>query len=73
MTLENVVRAGRVVIGTGCAYEVFALATGKPTLSKLCRHSKPFEAVFFGTLLVHFHLERQLLEKFDRKGSYARI
>lgn len=69
MTVENGIRT---VIGTACAYEVFALTTRKvPTLSKICRHSKPFECLLFGTLFVHFHLERRLIEKFDRKGLYA--
>lgn len=70
MTLENRIRT---VIGTACAYEAFALTTRKaPTLSKMCRHSKSFECVLFGALLLHFHVERKLVDHLNRKGLYAR-
>lgn len=59
--VENSVRT---VIGTACAYEAFALSTRRtPTLSKMCRHSKSFELVLFGTLLLHFHVERQIADR----------
>lgn len=63
MPVENMVRT---VIGAGCAYEVFALSTRKtPTLSRMCRHSKSFELLLLSALMVHFHLERRIIEKFE--------
>ena len=71
MTVNNGVRT---IIGAACAYEVFALATRRtPTLSKMCRHSKYFECALLGTLVIHFHLERQLTEKLLEKGMYVPI
>jgi hypothetical protein len=71
VTLENGVR---MMVGAACAYEVFALTTRKvPTLSRMCRHSKSFELLLFGALIVHFHLERQLIDRFGKKGKYAPI
>lgn len=71
MTVENKVRTA---VGAACAYEVFALTTRKvPTLSKMCRHSKSFECLLFGTLALHFHLERKLVERLNKKGTYAPI
>jgi len=74
VTLENGVHA---VIGAACAYEVFALTTRKvPTLSKICRHSKSFELLLLGTLVVHFHMERaerKLFDKVDKKGMYVPV
>ena len=50
----------RAVIGLGCAYEVVALATGRvPTLSRLCRANRWFEAVLLAWLLLHFHHVQQ--------------
>jgi hypothetical protein len=54
----------RTMVGAACAYEVLALSTRKtPTLSALTKHSKVFEGLLLGTLLVHFHLEAKLLGK----------
>jgi hypothetical protein len=46
----------RTLIGAGCAYEVFALTTRRtPTLSKMCRNHRWFEAALLIVLVAHFH------------------
>jgi hypothetical protein len=53
----------RTVVGTACAYEVFALATGKvPTISAFCRRHRSVEAVILLGLLAHFHYELKELD-----------
>jgi hypothetical protein len=50
----------RPVVAAACAYEVYALASRRvPTLSRLCRRHRAFEALLFLVLVVHFHLRER--------------
>lgn len=54
-------KAGRMLVGLGCSYEVFALTTRRvPTLSQYCRRHRWFEAALFGSLLIHFHIRKEV-------------
>lgn len=55
-------RVLKTVVGGACAYEVYALVSGRvPTLSKLCRRHRAFEAFLLGTLVIHFHRQEKEL------------
>lgn len=46
----------RAAVAAGCAYEVFALVSGRaPTISRLCRRHRVFEVVLLGVLVIHLH------------------
>lgn len=56
----------RLVIASGCAYEVAALIAGwggkptrLPTLSRLCRKHRWLEVLLFSWLVAHFHYQRK--------------
>jgi hypothetical protein len=46
----------RAAVAAGCAYEVFALASGRvPTISRLCRRHRSVEVLVLGVLIIHLH------------------
>lgn len=49
-------KALRTAVGTVCAYEVFALTTGRvPTVSSISRKYWPFEVIILGGLVADIH------------------
>ena len=46
----------RAAVALACAYEVFALTSGRaPTISRLCRRHRSVEVVVLGVLIIHLH------------------
>lgn len=57
----------RTIIAAGCAYEVFALVTGKtPPLTKFCREHRSFEVTLLACLIFHFHWEEEAWRRMKR-------
>ena len=64
----------RLVVGTTCAYEVFALATGRvPTISAWCRKHRSIEAVILLGLITHFHYEFEKGQMWPLTGTVATL
>lgn len=54
----------RAAVAAVCTYEVMALATRRmPTVSRICRQHRWVEGVILAGLVVHFHLEEQMLTR----------